>query len=133
MKTLELIGADLDYWVAQAEGIPAKQLEIRQVQRPDPKTPNAICVHIPIVIPGCMSKPQSRLDYSTNWKIGGLLIEKWRMDLEYPNEQFSLWWASTYNQEKGIRFYGSGDTALIAICRSIVHSKFGRNVEYLPC
>ena len=126
MKTSELQGASLDYWVARAEGVPADQLEIRPVQRPDPRTPDTICVrrmpyHDPIIGPD-----EIRMQPSTSWAQGGPLWTKAGFDVVKCGDE----WAA-YDNDAVTRVFG--DTPLIAICRAVVRAAFGDEVEDLPC
>lgn len=129
MKTADLTGALLDYWTARAEGVPADQLEIRPVQRPDPRTPDAICVHAAPAIPGWMANPQRRLDCSTNWALAGPLVEKHHLMLE--SDMGQKWQASVLLQDSdGGPYWGFDEagTPLIAICRAVVRAAFGDEV-----
>ena len=124
MKTANLTGALLDYHTARAEGVPADQLEIRPVQRPDPRTPDAICVRH---LPGTPGRTVAVivLDYSTNWALAGPLVETYGLTLEqYP----PAWWANEPDSTAVM-----GDTPLIAICRAVVRAAFGDEVGDLPC
>lgn len=116
MRTADLTDALLDYWTARAEGVPAADLEIRPVQRPDPRTPAAICVRRvgPLAL--------IRIDYSTNWALTGPLVEKHRLNVV---ERVQGWRA--YDAYSAI-----GDTPLIAICRAVVRAAFGDEVGDLP-
>lgn len=151
MKTSELQGALLDYHTARAEGVPADQLEIRPVQRPDPRTPDTICVRR--IGDEWLGAMLERIDYSTNWALSGPLLEKHGIapvpfthnkavdtpdgDMQFP--EVKEWGAficgegghyiDTYPEEAG----GSGDTPLIAICRAVVRAAFGDEVEDLSC
>lgn len=123
MLTANLTGALLDYHTARAEGVPAADLEIRPVQRPDPRTPDTICVRKigPLAL--------MRIDYSTNWALTGPLVEKHRLDLisAYSGD----WFVTSLRHDMSDR--GQGDTPLIAICRAVVRAAFGDEVEDLPC
>lgn len=117
MKTAELSGARLDYWVARAEGIPADQLNIQKV----PRTNELICVlqhqwHVHL--------SYSRLAYSTNWAQGGPLLEKHRPSL-INADLGGGWWVDIFGTV-------TGPTLLIAICRAVVRAAFGDEVEDLP-
>lgn len=125
MKTAELTGALLDYWTARAEGIPADQLEIREV----PRTDITICVRkFPdSVVAGVTIAGRSAVcDYSTSWASCGPLIEKHRIDVY---EQGGNWYAD----KRGAVLLGCGDTPQQAICRAVVRAAFGDEVEDLPC
>ena len=120
MKTAELTGALLDYWTARAEGVPAEQLEIREVPRTDWK----ICVRAFVwgdgSVIGC-----GRLDYSTNWALAGPLVEKYCM---FVGLEFGGWKAKP---KFGVR-QASGCSPMEAICRAVVRAAFGDEVEDLP-
>lgn len=128
MKTAELAGADLDYWVARAEGIPAEQLEIRGV----PRTDLRICVTSRLIVEGHEgSRYTEVLAYSTNWMQGGPLIEK---------HQLTVLCGGGWHAGKSFMHEfcagdgdGEGGTPLIAICRAVVCAAFGNEVEDLPC
>lgn len=128
MKTAELQGAMLNYWVARAEGHAAEHLEIRNV----PRTDMCICVR---TIPGMSDKTIALevMAYSMNWAQGGPLIEKHRMDVESPDSDGAPWVASLYVPARQFRLYGHGDTPMQAVCRAIVRAEFGDDVEDLPC
>jgi hypothetical protein len=130
MKTANLTGALLDFWTARAEGVPADQLEIRPVQRPDPRTPDAICVRYLMGDWG-PTVAVSRYDPSTNWGRSGPLIEKHGIELE--NLVDPVRWAAAIWTDSRTNRYGYGDTPLIAICRAVVSAAFGDEVEDLPC
>ena len=126
MKTAELTGALLDYWTARAEGVPAEQLEIREVPRTDWK----ICVRTLAwkdgSVIGC-----GRLDYSTNWAPAGPLVEKYHLMLE--SNMGGEWAADCFDGDRMQWYRSKGDTPLIAICRAVVRAAFGDEVEDLPC
>lgn len=124
MKTAELTGAQLDYWTAHADGISAENLEIR----PIPRSGNCHCVRI--VRMQMLGPDQSEarnvaaeaLNYSHDWHRGGPLVDKFR-----PHNMPSLnggWWAAA-----GRSRFVHGSTPLEAICRAIVCSKFGEEVD----
>lgn len=120
MKTAELTGALLDYWTARAEGVPAEQLEIREVPRTDWK----ICVRVGYPMPG----RDMAMPFSTSWALAGPLVEKHGICLSVclgDGEGWAAWLDSPSTQY--------GDTALIAICRAVVRAAFGDEVEDLPC
>lgn len=119
MKTSELSGALLDFWTARAEGVAAADLEIRAVQRPDPRTPDTICIK------KIGQLALMRIDYSTNWALTGPLLEKRRFTVcAAPEGKWTI-------PHVGFAMYG--DTPLIAICRAVVRAAFGDEVEDLPC
>jgi hypothetical protein len=122
MKTADLTGATLDYWCARAEGIPAADLEIRQV----PRTVNRICVRILRGREGVLGVALEVLAYSTNWAQGGPLLESRAVDV---SPMAGVWYAKL----RLSRADGVGDTVLQAVCRAVVHQAYGDNVEDRPC
>lgn len=72
---------------------------------------------------------------STEWEIGGPIIEKWRIDVSSPDEWTDdlRWYAGIYESKtlSGTRmmYEQRGDTPLIAAMRAYVASKFGDEVE----
>lgn len=113
MKTSELIGAELNCWVAQADGetvyhytdLILGKYYTKDIYTPIPYSP------------------------STNWQQGGPLIEKYKLDV------FFTWKASRWDAlisddpSCSYRYRGEGETPLIAVCRCIVASKYGDEVE----
>lgn len=121
MKTADLTGALLDYWTARAEGIPAADLEIRQV----PRTDSRICVRILRGREGVLGVALEVLAYSTNWAQGGPLLEYAATKLE---RGVGKWHAEALE-----RTSSQGYTVLQAVCRAVVHQAYGDNVEDRPC
>lgn len=120
MKTAELTGALLDYYVARAEGVPAEQLTIRQV----PRTDNLICTHSFYDVAGLGGVLVKRVDYSASWALTGPLIEKYRFTtVAAPGGKWTV-------PHVGFAMYG--DAPLQAICRAVVRAAFGDEVEDLP-
>jgi len=76
MKVSELTGAQLDYWTARAEGIPAELLEIRIVPRTDWLHVVRTVPVSPLGYPGLRQVAAEVMRYSTDWAQGGPLIEK---------------------------------------------------------
>lgn len=129
MKTTELTWALLDYWTGRAEGIEKGQLDVRQVQRPDPGTPDIICVRIASASDWCKGPPISRYDPSTNWALCGPLLEKYKIELLSVGDGWcvSHWERSQFALNKEI-----GTAATVTICRAVVRAAFGDEVEDLP-
>lgn len=124
MKTSELTGALLDYWTARAEGVPAVELEIREVPRTDWK----ICVRVGYPMAG----RDMAVPYSTSWALAGPLPEK--HDLDGVLSTGGGQWVVPYMMHGSVADYMSeGSTPLIAICRAVVRAAFGDEVEDLPC
>lgn len=110
MRVSELQGAPLDYWTARAEGIPAEQLTIRRVQR----STEYHCVE------SCDTGMWA-LNYSTDWDMGGPLIERYQLFIYYEKGA----WRCEHN---AIDEPETGDTPLQAICRAVVRAAFGDEV-----
>lgn len=111
MKTAELTGALLDYWVARAEGVPATQLFFYQT----PYTIETVCGrHV-------LNNFPVAVRYSTDWAQGGPLIEKYNLDMFEVDD---IWSSSVFEQPDI-----DGDTPLQAICRAVVRAAFGDEVE----
>ena len=124
MKTNQLTNALLDYWVARALGVPARELTVEGV----PRTANSICVRTrPPHSPAPISASEV-LDYSTNWALTGPLIESQNIGLL----QYQEGWVAG---RKSVGFSGMlpGPTPLVAACRSIVGDVFGGEVEDWIC
>lgn len=120
IKTATLTGALLDYYVARAEGVPAEQLEIRQVQRSDKHH----CVHIPHAFAAVV------VDYY-DWHQCGPLVAKHRPCLE-PCWPDGGWYVRAKDKPcDGDQVYGT--TPQEAICRAVVRAAFGDEVEDAPC
>lgn len=112
MKTAELMGTQLDYWVAKAEGLePAVGRDF----------PSGDFTWQPTVGTGLLAKD---LRFSSDWAIGGLIVERARINLTVSAGP-SRWtaWAG-----KGIATIYPGDTALVAAMRAYVGKKFGEDV-----
>lgn len=118
MKVSELEGALLDYWVARAEGIPESELEIRLIPIPENR-------HL---APGgliCTRNYHESVDYSTDWSIGGPLLDKYTFSICAYENEFE---AYCDNGEKWSDGAYAGKV-LIAICRALVQMKFGDEVD----
>ena len=127
-KVSELIGAQLDYWVARAEGVPAIDLYIREIQRSSP--PAFHCVR------SMQSGLLQMLDYSTNWAAAGPIIEREMICLDAGDGMFGKpkTWAAWLSADAPVRAVDeiTGPTPLIAAMRCYVASKFGPLVEEVP-
>lgn len=106
MKVSELNGALLDYWVAKAEG------------KDSPWFKNEVF--------GCVVKGK-RYSPSTDWSQGGPIIEREKIMLVPPSEDFDgeLWGASSADESIMV----TGESLLIAAMRCYVASKFGDTVD----
>lgn len=119
MRVSELTGAQLDYWVARAEGIPAEQLTIRRVQR----STDCHVVHQAPRIKDWRANPTRVLSYSADWAQGGPLIKKHSLVLDRLN--IGAWISAPYSTMPWM----PGTTPLQAICRAVVRAAFGDEVE----
>lgn len=98
MKTNELTGAALDWAVAKCEGL----------HREDTVWEIWASSH----------------QYSTDWALGGSIIEREWIELAVCSDQ----WGATIHLENG-SVYAEGQTPLIAAMRCYVASKLGDDVE----
>lgn len=109
LKTSELTGAQLDYWVARAEGYHPWFTRLA----PDAA---AICTigvwHDDGAVTAKFYRP------STDWTQGGPLIEVWRSHPEMEGTNWNILMCC--------------DTPLQAICRAVVRAAFGDEVEEVP-
>jgi hypothetical protein len=112
VKTSDLAGPALDWAIAQIEGV--------EVAIAAPQYGTGWRVY----------KPNFGGKYSpsTDWAVGGPLIDKYKLDLGAPMEadRFTTWSANT---EWGHPHGHKGETALIAACRAIVAAKLGNTVQ----
>lgn len=129
----ELVGAELDYWAARADGIPADHLEIRPVQRPDPGTPKTICVHKLPHRDLIIGPDEVRMQPSTCWAQGGLLIEKHAISLapdcheDLKDPVPGIWYAQSWPDAHNDVLH-EGNTPLIAAMRALVTLYYGKYV-----
>lgn len=117
MKVLELEGAQLDYWVALAEGLEAMIAVSAE--------PKAISI--------CLTpQPYGRERYrpSTDWAKGGPIIEREGISLLQVGQGDSAakWSANfeTWYEDRDDPW--TGPTPLIAAMRAFVASKYGEEV-----
>lgn len=115
MKVSDLIGAELDYWVARAIG---------------KRRPTLVETGFGKV---CYVDSDDRVSYdifnpSENWQDAGQIIEKYRINLT-PQRDDGKWYAFITEFDRGIYGNGYGDTALIAAMRACIASKCGIKVS----
>lgn len=129
IRTADLSDAQLDYWTARAQGIPAEQLEIRQV----PRTDMLICVrkwqtNDPIIGPDVV-----RLAFSTLWAQCGPLVEMHQICLDAGDGSYTgeKTWEAHFARNAPVLAAEeiTGPTPQVAICRAIVRAAFGDEVE----
>lgn len=106
MKTSELTGAQLDYWVARAEGYAASLQG----------------GHLRISRRGGLDLAELGYSPSTEWAHGGPIIERERIAI-IPNEGCAEWFAGWPPGRLWI-----GPTPLIAAMRAFVVSRYGEGV-----
>lgn len=108
LKTAELTGPALDYWVAKAEGMELWGDAWDDANR-------------------CTVCGVEDWSPSTDWAQCGPLIEKYNLNISAcvgGNE-----WTAFSNGLYPIEY---GDTLLVAICRVVVRSVFGDEVDEVP-
>lgn len=121
IRTADLTGAQLDYYTARAQGIPAERLEIRRV----PRTDTLICVELgsnEFIRHGSRAYSPS-----TNWNLAGALLEKLHIMLE--SNMGGEWAADIFPPERIQWLRCTGPTPQVAICRAVVRAAFGDEVE----
>lgn len=123
MKTAELTGAQLDYWVAKAQGLDALLHPALNIQQHGQELTRIICS-----VAGDKSKiMRERFEPSTNWAHGGPIKERMRIGT-YWIEEDAQWRAGIdmhgYTPEFNVA-QQHGRTELEAAMRCMVASKFG--------
>ena len=131
-----LTGADLDKWVALADGVLPDKIFIYKV----PRTDEEVCTVARPMSKGSSQHKVERYDPSTNWAVLGPLLMKYKVsiaDNELDNMPVYRYHAQIaenpfscghcYPFDK-INAESVGETYLIAACRCIVASKFGDEV-----
>jgi hypothetical protein len=121
MKTAELTGAQLDAWVAKAEGVTGlveKDGRMCHVKEWDPEG-FAWRDDMRAWVMWCDYAPSQR------WDHGGTLIERERINIMWDGGGAGEWYAEHIEQvPNGVH----GATPLIAAMRAYVASKFGEEV-----
>ena len=113
MKTSELTGELLNYWVAKAEGYEAR-----------------LCQGYLRISRKKNSLDLAELGYtpSTDWLQGGPIIEREKITLLHEGAWEAITnWATCYGQQACGPEFG-GETALIAAMRAYVFGKYGDEV-----
>ncbi|WP_330983648.1 MULTISPECIES: phage protein NinX family protein [Enterobacterales] len=64
---------------------------------------------------------------SSSWRVGGPLIERYRLDL-MPDPESTEWWADKAEGAEARHLHGNGPSPLIAACRAIA-STLGDEVD----
>ena len=124
MKVAELTGAQLDYWVARADGRGADEVEIID-QGANPVSPR---FYASFTRTGAVWWPSSK------WNQGGPIIEREQIAIETggegkDNPRPPTWYAICDGIfDRGQGHQGEGPTPLIAAMRAYVASKFGDEV-----
>lgn len=118
-KAEELTGPALDWAVAKVEKI--------FVHIGDPELGDDLRIFF--VRGGCLATIV-RYSPSTDWKIGGPLIDRYGLSLLAPEEGFSQWSVIKEWCHGSIEAtYPESPTALIAACRAIVAAHLGEVVQ----
>jgi hypothetical protein len=126
LKTAELTGAMLDYWVAKAEGHAEVELTGHSAGG------NVKRQFCEVVLPGEDGQEYwTEYDPSKDWARGGPIIEREKISViqeRYGNDE----WEAGRVRETGEHHYTEnamfGPTPLIAAMRAFVASKFGDEV-----
>lgn len=120
MKVSELIGDDLDYWVAVAERYVMERPQDMQMMKGKYR-----------ILVGRQGFNQKQYEYSpsSNWAQGGPIIHREMIELSHDREwtesgEFGRVWQGNHAGYG----YCDGDTLLIAAMRAYVASKFGETV-----
>jgi hypothetical protein len=110
MKTAELTGASLDYWVAKAEG---KNCFLNLLK--------SAC-YVTYNIGGF--EGNEVYSPSTDWSQGGPIIEREKIEVSDAGP----FWSASMTPGDGLEFHQLGDTYLQAAMRCFVASKYGDGV-----
>lgn len=75
-----------------------------------------------------------RTPYSTDWRFGGPIIERYKIALAWDGAAWDAWVGGLLVAIDGMtgEAHGYGPTALIAAMRAYVASKFGAEVDDIP-
>ena len=122
MKTNELTGAALDYWVAKCQALEQPRI-YRTREGAD------VCEHL---APGTDGFPPDYVDFrpSTDWADCGPLIDKFEM---YVSSNGIGWEANCMKDGHNIHdHYGKGRTSREAVCRAVVRAAFGDEIHEVP-
>lgn len=122
MKTADLTGALLDYWVAKAEGKGVIRMGTRFAELEDF---NGDVFMDP---PACCYVDEKQFRPSANWAHGGPIIDAQDsqiLQLEHCSNDPGLSWNVTLEEQGGMYW---GSTMLEAAMRAFVASKFGTEV-----
>jgi hypothetical protein len=122
-KVSQLTGAELDYWTARADGVPANRLCFTRMSR-DAKP---ICTKI---VDGAYGGELAQFYRpSTDWAQVGPLIYKHNVELDrFDNGRK---WHAYIREWVGSWRYIAGDESedqLTAICRAVITAEFGDEV-----
>lgn len=142
MKVSELVGEDLDYWVAKLEGWEDDRPQDRQMKKRG-VVPNAgYSQGYSRVLVGPRPERGMQLNNlacfwspSTMWHVGGPIIKEQYLSLEFvgfnpdaKSDDDDEMWQATYTGNNGALVDGVGPTPLIAAMRCYVEAKFGPEV-----
>jgi hypothetical protein len=104
VKVSELEGAELDYWVARAEGFTNTFEDFKA----------------------------SSTSYSLKWEYGGLIIEREKIASWFTQGQWEATYGDPVYAIEVRGPEGEGPTQLTAAMRAFVRKKFGKEVEDAP-
>ena len=134
MKTADLTGAVLDYWVARARKLEGARIVGAYCEYDVPQnTDSPTATNTGYRVLGTIYAPHE------DWDDCGPLIEELGVSLMTRTDSFSNDSGAITQVDSDIRFFvscyggrcGHGPTPQIAICRAVVASVFGEEVEGL--
>lgn len=139
MKVSELSGAELDYWVANADDLAVSRY--KKLKYPDDvywvlSQDGINIIHYEEQRDNnSMNRRYDEYPYSpsTNWQQGGPLIEKYEMTfgktIVMIDGRHVRYWARLEQERTDTTFEREGKTHLIAAMRCIVSSVYGEEVD----
>lgn len=128
MKTSELTGALLDYWVARAEGLEVTALPKDQRYSPPARHMVRLKSGDPERCEFAWHGVGYRFipNYSDDWAQGGPIIERERIGTRWLGNDGDNRWVAYGSDGQADAF---GPTPLVAVMRAYVASRFGDEVE----
>ena len=135
MKVSELIGVELDYWVAKAQEW--KMLDIGDEERSVLVWLNKEGYSADFYVSDTNKVSGTTLPSytpSTNWQQCGELIDKYLIEIQTSGD--GLWLANMWpvadtssGRPSTSNYLIGAESPLVAICRCVVESKYGNEVE----
>ena len=113
MKTSELNVPALDWAVAKAQGVRVGMFA------------GTLRSHAC----GCVNVFGPEYSPSTDWSLGGPIIERERITISQGRDLMASIWTDAYGENGGYKFKQTGPTPLIAAMRCLVTARLGDEVE----